>query len=97
MGKIRAFFKSKSIKKAFTLYMFVGVVSAFLVSLVLSNLCQFGCSEIFEKYEIQSGMQDPDMRIEFKKTDENEPNSTLFYQSSYDFFWEIYTRRPQRI
>ncbi len=86
MGKIRAFFKSKSIKKAFTLYMFVGVVSAFLVSLVLSNLCQFGCSEIFEKYEIQSGMQDPDMRIEFKKTDENEPDSTLFYQSSYDFF-----------
>ena len=50
MGKIRAFFKSRSIKKAFTIYMFVGVVSAFLFSLVLSNLCQFGCSEVYEKY-----------------------------------------------
>ena len=86
MGKIRAFFKSKSIKKAFTIYMFVGVVSAFLFSLVLSNLCQFGCSEVYEKYEIQFGVQGQDMRMEFEKQGENEPDSTLFYQTPYDLF-----------
>ena len=72
MGKIRAFFKSRSIKKAFTIYMFVGVVSAFLFSLVLSNLCQFGCSEVYEKYEIQFGVQGQDIRMEFEKQVENE-------------------------
>lgn len=96
MGKIRAFFKSKSIKKAFTIYMFVGVVSAFLVSLVLSNLCQFGRYEIFDKYEILSGAQGQDMRIEFKKTNENEPDRTLFYQSSYDFLGK-FTPEDRRV
>ncbi len=86
MGKIRAFFKSRSIKKAFTIYMFVGVVSAFLFSLVLSNLCQFGCSEVYEKYEIQFGVQGQDIRMEFEKQVENEPDSVLFYQTPYDLF-----------
>lgn len=84
MGKIRAFFKSKSIKKAFTIYMLVGVVSAFLFSLVLSNLCQFGRSEVYEKYKIQFGVQGHDMKMQMEKTDENEPDSTLFYQMPYD-------------
>lgn len=79
MGKIRAFSKSRSIKKAFTIYMFVGVVSAFLFSLVLSSLCQFVCSKVYEKYEIQFGVQGQDIRMESEKQGKNEPDSTLFF------------------
>ena len=86
MGKIRVFFKSRSIKKAFTIYMFVGVVSAFLFSLVLSSLCQFVCSKVYEKYEIQFGVQGQDIRMESEKQGTNEPDSTLFYQMPYDLF-----------
>lgn len=86
MGKIRAFSKSRSIKKAFTIYMFVGVVSAFLFSLVLSSLCQFECSKVYEKYEIQFGVQGQDIRMESEKQGKNEPDSTLFYQTPYDLF-----------
>lgn len=84
MGKIRAFFKSKSIKKAFTIYMSVGIVSAFLLSLLLSSLCQFGCSGVYEKYEIQFGVQGQDIRMEFEEQGENETDSALFYQTPYD-------------
>ena len=48
MGKMRDFFKRKSIKTAFTIYMLVCIISALLLSLALSNFCQWGQSRYYK-------------------------------------------------
>lgn len=53
MGKMRNFFHRRSIRTSFTIYMLVCILSAVLLSLLLSGICQFGQARIYEKYEIQ--------------------------------------------
>lgn len=81
MGKIKVFFKRKSIKTAFTTSMLVCIFSALLLSLVLSNICQWGQSKIYKQYQIQFGVSDPEMVIGFDKTDENEQKGSISYQT----------------
>lgn len=81
MGKIKVFIKRKSIKTAFTASMFICIVSALLLSLVLSNLCQWGQSKYYKKYQIQFEVSDPEMVIGFDKTDENEQKGSISYQT----------------
>ena len=81
MGKITVFFKRKSIKTAFTTFMFICIVSALLLSLVLANFCQWGQSKIYKQYQIQFEVSDPEMVIGFDKTDENEQKESISYQT----------------
>lgn len=83
MGKITVFFKRKSIKTAFTTFMFICIVSALLLSLVLSNFCQWGQSKIYKQYQIQFEVFDPEMVIEFDKTDENEQKGCISYHTPH--------------
>lgn len=46
MGKMKDFLQNKSIKKTFVAYMFVCILSALLLSLLFSGVCQFGQSVI---------------------------------------------------
>ena len=83
MGKITVFFKRKSIKTAFTTFMFICIVSALLLSLVLSNICQWGQSRYYINYKIQFKefvVSDPEMVIGFDKTDENEQKGSISNQ-----------------
>ena len=56
MGKMKDFFKRKSIKTAFTISMLACIFSALLLSLALSNFCQWGQSRYYKKYQIQFGV-----------------------------------------
>lgn len=80
MGKITEFFKRKSIKTAFTISMLICIISALLLSLSLSSICQWGQSRYYKKYQIQFGVSDPEMVIGFDKTDENEQKGNISYQ-----------------
>lgn len=51
MGKIRDFFRARSIKVLFAVYMFICMLSAVLLSLILSNICQAVQARIYEKYK----------------------------------------------
>lgn len=53
MGKIKNIFKEKSIKAAFVAYMFVCILSALFLSLILSNICQFGQIQFYKKYQTE--------------------------------------------
>jgi len=81
MGKIAEFFKRKSIKTAFTTSMLVCIVTALLLSLALSGLCQWGQSKYYRKYQIQFGVSDPEMVIGFDNTDEKEQKGSISYQT----------------
>lgn len=80
MGKITEFFKRKSIKTTFTTSMLVCIISALLLSLALSNICQLGQSRYYKKYQIQFGVSDPEMVIGFDNTDEKEQKGSISYQ-----------------
>ena len=71
MGKMKDFFKRKSIKTAFTISMLACIFSALLLSLALSNFCQWGQSRYYKKYQIQFGVSNPEMVIGFDKTEGN--------------------------
>lgn len=85
MGKIAEFFKRKSIKTAFTTSMLVCIISALLLSLVLSNVCQWGQSRYYEKYQVQFGVSDPEMVIGFDRTDDEQKGS-ITYQTPLNMF-----------
>lgn len=50
MGKIQKLFVRRSLKTSFAQYMIFCILSALLLSLVLSNICQFGQSLLYKKY-----------------------------------------------
>ncbi len=81
MGKIAEFFKRKSIKTAFTTSMLICIISALLLSLSLSSICQWGQTRYYKKYQVQFGVSDPEMVIGFDKTDENEQKGSISYQT----------------
>ncbi|MEY8428655.1 HAMP domain-containing sensor histidine kinase [Lachnospiraceae bacterium 46-15] len=80
MGKIRDFFRRKSIKTAFITAMLLCIVSALLLSLALSGACQWGQSKLYEKYKIQFGVSDSEVVIGFGQTEENEYKGSISYQ-----------------
>lgn len=96
MGKITEFFKRKSIKTAFTTSMLVCIVSALLLSLALSSLCQWGQSKYYRKYQIQFGVSDPEMVIGFDNTDEKEQKGSISYQIPLNLL-DHFTRRDRTI
>ena len=88
MGKIAEFFKRKSIKTSFTTSMLVCIISALLLSLVLSNVCQWGQSMYYEKYQVQFGVSDPEMVIGFDRTDDEQKGSITYQMplNMFDYF-----------
>ena len=96
MGKITEFFKRKSIKTAFTTSMLVCIVTALLLSLALSGLCQWGQSKYYRKYQIQFGVSDPEMVIGFDNTDEKEQKGSISYQIPLNLL-DHFTRRDRTI
>lgn len=80
MGKIAEFFKRKSIKTVFTTSMLVCIISALLLSLVLSNVCQWGQSQIYKQYQFEFGVSDPEMVIGFDRT-ADEQKGSISYQT----------------
>ena len=96
MGKIAEFFKRKSIKTAFTISMLVCIVTALLLSLALSGLCQWGQSKYYRKYQIQFGVSDPEMVIGFDNTDEKEQKGSISYQIPLNLL-DHFTRRDRTI
>lgn len=77
MGKIKKLFKKKSIKTAFVVYMLVCIVSALLLSLILSNICQFGQSQFYKKY--QTEYEESAHYIEMESQDSNNSHGVLSY------------------
>lgn len=53
MGKIKNVFGANSIKTAFVTYMSIGIVSALLLSLILSGICQSGQRHFYKKYQTE--------------------------------------------
>lgn len=96
MGKIAEFFKRKSIKTAFTISMLVCIVTALLLSLALSGLCQWGQSKYYRKYQIQFGVSDPEMVIGFDNTDEKEQKGSISYKIPLNLL-DHFTRRDRTI
>ncbi len=96
MGKIAEFFKRKSIKTAFTTSMLVCIISALVLSLVLSNVCQWGQSRYYKKYQLQFGVSGPEMVIGFDKTDENEQKGSISYKIPLNLL-DHFTRRDRTI
>lgn len=80
MGKIKNFFHHKSIKISFTIYMLICIFSALLLSLLFSNLCQFGQSIIYKKYENKYGISNYMYRTEinFLKIEDKKIDDTLY-------------------
>lgn len=72
MGKVRNFFHRRSIRTSFTIYMLVCILSAVLLSLLLSGICQFGQARIYEKYVIQYENSDYEMEVNFHEETETE-------------------------
>lgn len=64
MGKMKDFFKRKSIKTVFTIHMLVCIFSALLLSLALSNFCQWGQSRYYKKYQIHLEYPIPEMVLD---------------------------------
>lgn len=81
MGKIKKFFRRKSIKTAFTTSMLVCIIVALLLSLSLSSICQWGQSIYYNKYQVQFGVSDPEIVIGFDKKDKNEQGGSISYQT----------------
>ena len=81
MGKIKKLFKKKSIKTAFVVYMLVCILSALFFSLVLSNICQFGQSQIYKKY--QTEYEKSAYYFEMENQDSNNSHGVLSYYT-YD-------------
>lgn len=87
MGKIRnrpphtikGTFKVKSIKTGFTLSMLSCIVSALLLSLTFSNLCQWMQSELYKQYQTELGIN-PDAVIEFERPDGEDHKLGVSYQ-----------------
>ena len=94
MGKMKDFFKRKSIKTAFTIYMLVCIFSALLLSLALSNFCQWGQSRYYKKYQIQFGVSNPEMVIGFDKT---EGNISYILSDATEFKGSFYADRSNCI
>ena len=96
MGKIKEFFKRKSIKTAFTTSMLVCIISALLLSLSLSSICQWGQSRYYKKYQVQFGVSDPEIVIGFDKKDDEQKGS-ISYQTPLNLMdhftptdWTVY-------
>ena len=70
MGKVRNFFHRRSIRTSFTIYMLVCILSAVLLSLLFSGICQFGQERIYEKYVIQYVNSDYGMEVNFHEETE---------------------------
>ena len=70
MGKVRNFFHRRSIRTSFTIYMLVCILSAVLLSLLVSGICQFGQERIYEKYVIQYVNSDYGMEVNFHEETE---------------------------
>lgn len=70
MGKVRNFFHRRSIRTSFSIYMLVCILSAVLLSLLFSGICQFGQARIYEKYVIQYINSDYGMEVNFHEETE---------------------------
>lgn len=83
MGKIKNFFHHKSIKISFTIYMLICIFSALLLSLFFSNLCQFGQSVIYQKYDNKYDTSSHGYKTElnFLKTEDGKIDGTLYYNT----------------
>lgn len=77
MGKIKNLFREKSIKTAFVAYMLVCILSALLLALILSNICQFGQSQFYKKY--QTEYEDSAYYIEMESQDSSNSHGVLSY------------------
>lgn len=64
MEKIKSFFRKKSIKTSFALYMLTGILLAVLLSLLLSSICQLIQHQIYKKHEIEYKSYYVEMKIE---------------------------------
>ncbi len=70
MGKIKDFYKTKSIKKAFTIYMLACIILALLISLLFSNFFQWTQSGLYKKYQNELEIKTSDgMVIKFEQID----------------------------
>ena len=94
MGKIKEFFKRKSIKTALTTSMLVCIISALLLSLSPSSICQWGQSRYYKKYQIQFGVSDPEIVIGFDKKDDEQKGSI---SDAAEFNGPFYANRLDRI
>lgn len=95
MGKMKGFFKRKSIKTAFTISMLACIFSALLLSLALSNLCLWGQSRYYNKYQIQFGVSNPEMVIGFDRKDD-EQKGGISYQTPLNLL-DYFTPKDQTI
>lgn len=77
MGKVSDFFHNKSIKNSFTIYMLGCILLAILLSLLFSNICQFGQAQIYKKYQIE--YENTDNQVELNFHEENEENYGVLY------------------
>ena len=78
MGKINLFQKN-SIKTAFAAAMFIGIVSALLLSLFFSGVCQWWESELYKK--IQYKVSNNEIVIEFGQTGEAQQEGSYHTQN----------------
>lgn len=77
MGKIKKQLKSKTLKTSFARYIIVCILGALLISSLLSNLCQFGQSLLYEKYQDEYRNYAYELRL-----NSNVGDSVLIYTES---------------
>lgn len=70
MGKINSFFCRKSIKRAFVFYMLAGVLTALLLAMFLSGICQIEQHGLYRKYQEKYGLAEEEWKIRFENSDE---------------------------
>ncbi len=80
MGKINLFQKN-SIKTAFAATMFIGIVSALLLSLFFAGVCQWWASELYKK--IQFEVSDTKIVIEFGQTGEFQNKGGIYHTQNH--------------
>lgn len=88
MGKIKRRFQNRSIKTSFIAYMLICILTAVLMSLLLSNLCQTGQSYIYKKYAAAYENSDFRTEIDFhEKTGENMNGTLNFFTEDLTSFF----------
>lgn len=68
MDKIKSFFKRKSIKIAFAVYMLTCIVVSVILALVISNACRFGQIQLNKKYQSEFDATGSKVELEFGET-----------------------------
>lgn len=94
MGKIKRFLEKKSIQTSFTIYTLACILSALLLALVFSNICQFGRAQIYQKYQAEAEKTRSKAVLESKQMEVIDENygTISFYTEDITSYFTLYEK-----